>query len=72
MNLLGVGVPELVVIFVIMLVFAGPKRMVRWAYVLGQYTAHRTAQRPEPSGSLRYSGRGQQDHQRDTRADDAD
>ena len=39
MNLLGVGVPELVVIFVIMLVFAGPKRMVRWAYILGQYTA---------------------------------
>ena len=39
MNLLGVGVPELVVIFIIMLVFAGPKRMVKWAYVLGQYTA---------------------------------
>jgi len=39
MNFLGVGVPELVVILVIMLVFAGPKRMVKWAYVLGQYTA---------------------------------
>lgn len=39
MNVLGVGFPELVVIFIIMLVVAGPKRMIQWAYVLGQYTA---------------------------------
>jgi Sec-independent protein translocase protein TatA len=36
-NIFGVGGAELVVIFVIMLVVAGPKRMIRWAYVLGQY-----------------------------------
>ncbi len=39
MNILGVGAPELIVIFIIMLVFAGPKRMIHWAYILGQYTA---------------------------------
>lgn len=39
MNILGVGAAELVVILVIMLVVAGPKRMVRWAYTLGQWTA---------------------------------
>jgi Sec-independent protein translocase protein TatA len=39
MNILGAGPGELVIVFVIMLVIAGPKRMVRWAYVLGQYTA---------------------------------
>ena len=37
MNIFGVGGAELVVIFVIMLVVAGPKRMIRWAYVIGQY-----------------------------------
>lgn len=37
MNIFGVGGPELVVIFLIMLVVAGPKRMIRWAFVLGQY-----------------------------------
>ncbi|MDQ7024989.1 MAG: twin-arginine translocase TatA/TatE family subunit [Anaerolineae bacterium] len=39
MNIFGVGAPELVVIFLIMLVVAGPKRMIRWAFVLGQYVA---------------------------------
>ena len=39
MNILGAGPGELVVVFVIMLVVAGPKRMIKWAYVLGQYTA---------------------------------
>jgi Sec-independent protein translocase protein TatA len=36
-NIFGIGGAELVLIFVIMLLVAGPKRMIRWAYVLGQY-----------------------------------
>jgi len=36
-NIFGVGGAELVLIFVIMLVVAGPQRMIRWAYVIGQY-----------------------------------
>ena len=37
MDILGIGGWEMVVIFVIMLVVAGPQRMIRWSYVLGQY-----------------------------------
>lgn len=37
MNIFGVGGAELVVIIMIMLIVAGPKRMIRWAYVIGQY-----------------------------------
>lgn len=37
MNILGIGGWELAVIFVIALVFAGPKRMIQWAYIAGQY-----------------------------------
>ena len=39
MNILGVGPGELLVIFVIALVVAGPKRMIQWAYQIGRYTA---------------------------------
>lgn len=39
MNILGVGAAELVVVLLIMLVFAGPKRMIHWSYVLGQHVA---------------------------------
>ncbi len=39
MNIFGVGGPELVAILIIMLIFAGPKRMIHWAYILGQYLA---------------------------------
>lgn len=39
MEILGVGGAEFVAIFIIMLVVAGPKRMIQWAYVLGKYTA---------------------------------
>ena len=35
MNFFGIGGTELVVIALIMLIVAGPKRMIRWAYVLG-------------------------------------
>lgn len=37
MNIFGVGGAEIVVIIMIMLIVAGPKRMIRWAYVIGQY-----------------------------------
>ena len=39
MNIFGVGGPELIIIFIIMLVFVGPKRMIHWSYILGQYVA---------------------------------
>lgn len=39
MNILGIGIPEIIVIFIIMLVVAGPKRMIEWAYHIGRYTA---------------------------------
>lgn len=37
MNILGVGVPELILVLIIMLVVAGPKRMILWANRLGYY-----------------------------------
>ena len=39
MEIFGIGGAELVAILIIMLVVAGPKRMIQWAYILGQYTA---------------------------------
>ena len=39
MEIFGIGGAELVAILIIMLVVAGPKRMVQWAYVLGQYVS---------------------------------
>lgn len=39
MDILGVGGMELAAILIIMLVVAGPKRMLTWAYILGQYVA---------------------------------
>ncbi|GAB4508415.1 MAG: hypothetical protein OHK0046_00720 [Anaerolineae bacterium] len=37
MNILGIGGWELAVIFIIMLIVAGPKRMIHWSYILGRY-----------------------------------
>lgn len=37
MEILGVGPAELVTIFILLLVFAGPKRMTVWAFHLGRY-----------------------------------
>ena len=37
MNVLGVGGTELLIVLLIMLVIAGPKRMIHWSYVLGQH-----------------------------------
>lgn len=39
MEILGIGTGELIAILIIMLIVAGPQRMIRWAYVLGQYVA---------------------------------
>ncbi len=37
MNIFGIGGAELVLIILIMLVVAGPQRMIRWAYHMGRY-----------------------------------
>ncbi len=39
MDILGVGGWELVAILLIMLVVAGPKRMIQWSYQLGKYVS---------------------------------
>jgi Sec-independent protein translocase protein TatA len=39
MEIFGIGGAELIAILIIMLVVAGPKRMIQWAYILGKYTA---------------------------------
>lgn len=39
MNIFGIGGAELVLIIIIMLVVAGPQRMIRWMYVVGRYVA---------------------------------
>lgn len=37
MNIFGIGGAELIVIMLIMLIIAGPKRMATWAVILGKY-----------------------------------
>ena len=37
MNILGVGTAEFVLIIVIALIVAGPKRMIEWSYIAGRY-----------------------------------
>jgi len=39
MDFLGIGGLELVVILVIMVIVAGPKRMIQWSYILGRELA---------------------------------
>jgi Sec-independent protein translocase protein TatA len=38
-NIFGIGPWQILIIFTIMLVVAGPKRMVEWAYQAGRYAA---------------------------------
>jgi Sec-independent protein translocase protein TatA len=52
MEIFGVGGPELVLILIIMLVFAGPKRMLQWAYQLGKLTAKARQMWAESMGYL--------------------
>ncbi len=37
---LGEFPAEILVVLVVMLLVAGPKRMIMWAYLIGKYTAH--------------------------------
>ncbi len=39
MDILGIGGWELVAILLIMLIVAGPKRMISWSYTLGKYVS---------------------------------
>lgn len=39
MNILGIGAEELILIIIIMVIVAGPKRMIQWSYTLGKYLA---------------------------------
>jgi Sec-independent protein translocase protein TatA len=39
MDFLGIGGWELMTLLVIMLIVAGPKRMIQWAYIAGTYAA---------------------------------
>lgn len=39
MDIFGIGGWELVAIFIIMLLVAGPKRMIAWSYTLGRWVA---------------------------------
>lgn len=39
MNILGVGGSELLIVLLIMLVIAGPKRMIHWSGILGRHVA---------------------------------
>ncbi len=52
MNILGIGVPELIIIFVLLLVVAGPKRMVAWAYIAGRELAKLRAMWSETMGMI--------------------
>ncbi len=39
MNIFGIGPWELVAVLIIMLIFAGPKRMIHWSHILGQHVS---------------------------------
>ncbi len=52
MNILGVGPAELVIVLVLLLVVAGPKRMVQWAYIAGRYMAQLRAMWQETAQML--------------------
>jgi Sec-independent protein translocase protein TatA len=52
-NILGVGPAEMVLIFLVALIFLGPKRMMSWTYTAGKYTARFRAQFSEMMASIR-------------------
>ncbi len=37
MNIMGMGIPELLVILLIAMIVAGPKRLMQWAYISGRF-----------------------------------
>lgn len=52
-NILGMGLPEMLVIGVLLMAVAGPKRMVRWAYMLGRYLSQIRAYADEAMGAMK-------------------
>lgn len=52
-NILGVGPAEMILIFMIALIFLGPKRMLAWTYQAGKYTAKFRAQVSEMMAAVR-------------------
>jgi Sec-independent protein translocase protein TatA len=52
MDIFGIGGPELILILIIMLVFAGPKRMLQWAYQLGKWASKARQMWAESMGYL--------------------
>ncbi len=52
-NILGVGPAEMILIFLIALIFLGPKRMLAWTYQAGKYTARFRAQLSEMMAAVR-------------------
>lgn len=52
MNIFGVGASELILLLVIMLVVAGPQRMIRWAFIAGQYVGKARAMWSEVAAHL--------------------
>lgn len=38
-GIFGIGIWELALVFILLLVVAGPQRMIRWAYIIGRYTS---------------------------------
>lgn len=52
-NILGVGPAEMILIFLVALIFLGPKRMLGWMYTAGKYTARFRAQLNEMMASIR-------------------
>ncbi|MBC8098415.1 MAG: hypothetical protein H7Y11_03155 [Armatimonadetes bacterium] len=52
MNFFGMGETELLVIVVMALIIAGPKRMIEWMYVLGRWTGRLRTMWAETSALL--------------------
>lgn len=53
MNILGVGAEELILIFLLALIFMGPKRMLGWTYQAGKYFAKFRAMVEETMAAIR-------------------
>ncbi len=53
MNILGIGPAELLIILVLMLMVAGPKRMIQWAYIFGVYMGKLRVMWQETSAVIR-------------------
>lgn len=52
MNIFGIGEIELIIVILIALVVAGPKRMIQWAYIAGRWVARARKMWSEAVGLL--------------------